>query len=136
MNTHRKETIMNATASAVSVDFAALNFDCADPALVAEFWGKALGRPVSPGAVAGDMAVGVTDPAKGPRLIFHPAAEVETVTYRVGPILMTDQHDAETERLTGLGAKLLNKIRNDVPPVRHSRFADPEGNEFDLITWQ
>jgi hypothetical protein len=37
--------------------FAALNFDCADPAALANFWGNALGRPVSPGAVAGDMAV-------------------------------------------------------------------------------
>ena len=49
-----------------SLTFAALNIDCADPAALADFWGKALGRPASPGAVAGDMAVDATDPASGP----------------------------------------------------------------------
>jgi hypothetical protein len=35
----------------------------AHPAVaLADFWGKALGRPVSPGAIAGDTAADVTDP--------------------------------------------------------------------------
>jgi hypothetical protein len=57
------------TASSLTV--AALNIDCVDAAALADFWGKALGRPVSPGAVPGDTT-----------------------------------------------------------------FADPEGNGFDLVTWQ
>jgi Glyoxalase-like domain len=117
-----------------SVSFAALNIDCADPAALADFWGNALGRPVSPGAVAGDMAVDATDPASGPRLIFHPLPEPETVTNRLRPILLTGHHDEETERLTGLGAKPLNETK--LPAVRQTTFADPEGNEFDLVTWQ
>ena len=125
---------MNAPAPAVSLGFAALNIDCADPAALAEFWGKALGRPVSLGAVAGDMAVDATDPASGPRLIFHQAPEPETVKNRLRPILLTEHHDAETERLTGLGAKRLGEI--NLPALRHSTFADPEGNDFDLVTWQ
>ena len=40
----------------VSLSFAALTIDSADPAALADFWGKALGRPVGPGAVAGDTA--------------------------------------------------------------------------------
>ena len=48
--------------------------------------------------------------------------------------MLTEHHDKETERLTGLGAKPLNEI--NLPAVRHSTFADPEGNEFDLVTWQ
>jgi predicted enzyme related to lactoylglutathione lyase len=118
----------------VSLSFAALNIDCADPAALADFWGKALGRPVSPGAVAGDMAVDATGPASGPRLIFHPVPEPETARNRLRPILLTDHHDEETERLTGLGAKPLNETR--LPAVRLTAFADPEGNEFDLVTWQ
>ena len=55
----------------LSLSFAALNIDCADPAALADFWGKILGRPASPGAVAGDMAIDA-DPASGPRMIFHP----------------------------------------------------------------
>jgi predicted enzyme related to lactoylglutathione lyase len=125
---------MSATVPAVSLDFAALNFDCADPAALADFWGKVLGRPVSPGAVAGDMAVDATDPAKGPRLIFHEASEPGAVKNRLRPILFTEHHDQETERLTGLGATSLNEIK--LPALRHSTFADPEGNEFDLVTWQ
>ncbi len=118
----------------VSLSFAALNIDCADPAALADFWGNALGRPVSPGAVAGDMAVDATGPASGPRLIFHPVREPETARNRLRPILLTDHHDEETERLTGLGAKPLNETK--LPAVRLTAFADPEGNEFDLVTWQ
>ena len=125
---------MNAPAPAVSLGFAALNIDCADPAALAEFWGKILGRPVSPGAVAGDMAVDATDPAKGPRLIFHEVPEPEAVRNRLRPVLLTAHHDEETERLTSLGAKLLNELK--LPALRHSTFADPEGNDFDLVTWQ
>ena len=117
-----------------SLSFAALNFDCADPAVLADFWGKALDRPVSQGAVAGDMAVDATDPESGPRLIFHPVPTRETVKNRLRPILLTDHHGDETERLAGLGARPLNETK--LPAVRVTRFADPEGNEFDLVTWQ
>ena len=140
---HRKEAIMNATSPAVSPGFAALNIDCADPAALADFWGKALGRPVSPGAVAGDMAVDATDPAKGPRLIFHQVSEPGAVKNRLRPVLLTEHHDEETGRLTALGATPLNEITlppTALPPgiaaVRQTTFADPEGNEFDLVTWQ
>ena len=34
----------------VSLSFTALTIDSADPAALADFWGKALGRPVSPGS--------------------------------------------------------------------------------------
>jgi predicted enzyme related to lactoylglutathione lyase len=125
---------MNATAPAVSLGFAALNIDCADPAALADFWGKALGRPVSPGAVAGDMAVDTTDPASGPRLIFHPVPQPETVKNTLRPILLTEQYDKEIERLTGLGGKPLKETK--LPGVRYTTFADPAGNDFDLVTWQ
>ena len=58
-----------------SLSVAALTIDCADPAALADFWGKALGRPVSPGAVAGDTAVDATGPDSGPRMILHTAPE-------------------------------------------------------------
>ena len=121
-------------STTVSLSFAALNIDCADPAVLADFWGKALGRPVSPGAVPGDMAVDVTDPDRGPRLILHPVPEPGATKNRLRPILLTDHHDEETGRLTGLGAKLVNEVT--APPVRLTTFSDPEGNEFDLVTWQ
>lgn len=123
---------MTATAPAVRLGFAALNFDCADPAALAHFWGKVLGRPVGPGSVAGDMAVDATDPASGPRLIFHPVPRPETVN-NVRPILLTEHYDEEIERVTGLGAKPLDQTQ--LPKARYTTFADPEGNNFDLVHW-
>jgi hypothetical protein len=127
----------------VSLSFAALTIDSADPAALADFWGKALGRPVSPGAVAGDTAVDVAGPESGPRLILHNPAEPGTAKNSVHPVLVTDHYEAEIERLTGLGARRLSEIM--LPPealpagvaaVRQTTFADPEGNEFDLVVWQ
>jgi hypothetical protein len=124
---------MNATAPAVTVSVAALNIDCADPAALADFWAKALGRPASPGAVPGDMAIDA-DPASGPRMIFHPVPEAGTAKNRLRLILLTDHYDEETGRLAGLGATPLNETK--LPKVRWTTFADPEGNDFDLVTWQ
>jgi hypothetical protein len=126
---------MKASGPAVGLGFAALNFDCVDPAALADFWGKVLGRPVSPGLIAGGFAVDETDSATGPRLIFLPASGAETVKNMVlRPILGTEQYDQEIERLTGLGAKPLNEVK--LPQARYTTFADPEGNPFDLVTWQ
>ena len=129
--------------STASLSFAALTIDCADPAALADFWGKALGRPVSPGAVAGDTAVDATGPEAGPRMILHNPPGHKTAKNSVHPVLVTDHHDAEIERLTALGARPLHEIKlapGALPPgvaaVRQTTFADPEGNEFDLVTWQ
>ena len=126
-----------------SLSFAALTIDAADPAALAGFWGKALGRPVSPGVVAGDTAVDTTGPEAGPRMILHHPAWPGTAKNSVHPVLVTDHYDEETERLTVLGARPLNEINlppEALPPgvaaVRQTTFADPEGNEFDLVTWQ
>jgi predicted enzyme related to lactoylglutathione lyase len=116
-----------------SLTVAALNIDCADPAALADFWGKTLGRPASPGAVPGDMAIDA-DPASGPRMIFHPVSQPGAAKNRLRLILLTDHYDEETERLAGLGATPLNETK--LPAVRWTTFADPEGNDFDLVTWQ
>ena len=118
----------------LSLSFAALTIDCADPAALADFWGKALGRPVSPGAVAGDTAVDVTTPESGPRMLLHNAPEPRAAKNSIHPVLITDHYDEEIERLTGLGATRVNEI--DLPAVRWTTFADPEGNEFDLVIWK
>jgi len=116
-----------------SLTVAALNIDCADPAALADFWGKTLGRPASPGAVPGDMAIDA-DPVSGPRMIFHPVPEPGAAKNRLRLILITDHYDEETERLAGLGATPLNETK--LPKVRFTTFADPEGNDFDLVTWR
>ena len=126
----------------VSLSFAALTIDSADPAALADFWGKALGRPVSPGAVAGDTAVDATGPESGPRILLHNPPGPGTAKNSVHFVLVTDHYDEEIERLTGLGARPLSETK--LPPgagpagvaIRWTTFADPEGNEFDLVIWQ
>ncbi|MET7483283.1 VOC family protein [Streptomyces sp. NPDC005538] len=120
--------------TAVGLTFASVNIESADPAGLADFWGKALGRPVTPGATPGVMTVDAPDSGSGLQMIFHPATEAAKGTGGFRPTLLTDDHDEETERLTGLGAKLVNEAY--LPPIRLSVLADPEGNPFNLATWQ
>ena len=124
---------MNASAPTVRLSVAALAIDCADPAALAEFWGKVLGRPVSPGTTAGNATVDAADPADGPRLFFQQVPEPKTVKNRLHLDLLTQHFEEETERLVGLGARPVNEIK--LPGVRWTTFADPEGNEFDLVIW-
>jgi hypothetical protein len=126
-----------------SLSVAALTIDSADPAALADFWGKALGRPVSPGAVPGDTAVDAAGPDSGPRMILHNPPGTGTAKNSIHLVLVTDHYDEEIDRLTGLGARPLNETK--LPAVRaggatfsvsQTTFADPEGNEFDLVRWQ
>ncbi|MFF3584887.1 VOC family protein [Streptomyces mirabilis] len=122
---------MNATAPTLSV--ASLTIDCADPAALADFWGKVLGRPVGSGASADNASLDATEPVIGPKLFFQKVPEAKSVKNRLHLDLFSEQYDQEIERLTGLGAKPLNEVK--IPGARWTTFADPEGNEFDLVNW-
>ena len=115
--------------------FAAVNIGCADPASLADFWGKVLGRPVSPGVTAPEVVtVGTTDPEGRAQMVFHPAPEADRIIGGFVPTLQTEHHGEEAKRLAGLGAKLVNKAY--LPPIRLTVFADPEGNRFQLATFE
>jgi hypothetical protein len=118
----------------VSLSVAAVSIDSVDSVALAGFWGKALGRPVSPGKVAGDTAVDATGPENGPRMLFHNVSGLQTANNRFHLILLTEHYHEEIERLTGLGAMTVTETK--LPEVRWTTLADPEGNEFDLATWQ
>jgi Glyoxalase-like domain len=71
-------------------------------------------------------------------IIVRAAAPVK-VSGGICPNLFTDHHDEETKRLTGLGAKLVNEAyptSAEHPTIRLTVLADPEGNPFNLATWQ
>ena len=122
-------------STTVNLYFAAVNIGCADPAGLADFWGKVLGREVTPGVTAPEVrAVGTTDPGSRPQMVFHPAPEAERVIGGFVPTLQTEDHDEEAKRLAGLGAKLVNEAY--LPPIRLTVFADPEGNRFQLATFE
>jgi predicted enzyme related to lactoylglutathione lyase len=118
----------------MSLALLALSIDCADAEQLAGFWAAALRRPVDPGATRASASVAVTDVAStGPRLLFHQVPEPKTVKNRVHLDLVTSEAQAETERLLGLGAAVL-RVFEENGRHRWTTFADPEGNEFDLVT--
>ena len=116
---------MNTTISAISID-------TANAVALAAFWAEVLSRPVNPGATADYAAIDAADPADGPKLTFHKIPETTTVRNRLRLALRTDRFETESLRLIELGAKSLGDYEK--PALRWTTFADPDGNEFDLVT--
>ncbi|GAB04364.1 VOC family protein [Gordonia amarae] len=138
-----------------------VTFDCADPAMLAEFWAQVLryevqGPPL--GFATWDEALdalgvpaedrnsrsAVVDPAgTGPRIFFQRVPEGKGVKNRVhldvraAPGLAGGDRmaalEAEALRLIELGATRLERFDPD-PPLETGFIvmADPEGNEFCL----
>jgi predicted enzyme related to lactoylglutathione lyase len=106
----------------------AISVDGSDIARLARFWAEVLDRPVNPGATASSAAI---DTASGLRFMFHRVPEGKVVKNRLHPDLATSDYELETDRLIKLGAVKLNEFERGAS--RWTTFADPEGNEFDLI---
>ena len=115
--------------------------DSAHPAALARFWAAALdGYAVAPydeeelarlrsiGAfdVEDDPTVLVTGP--GPRLFFQRVPEAKVAKNRLHHDLAAADPEAEIARLTGLGAGVAARYPG------HVQLADPEGNEFCVMT--
>jgi hypothetical protein len=109
-----------------------LSIDAADAAALAAFWSQVLDRPVSPGATTESAAIDAADPASGLKLFFWKVPEPKSVKNRLHLDLWTDEFEAEGKRLTGLGATSVADFQ--MQAFRWTTFADPEGNEFDLIS--
>jgi hypothetical protein len=112
----------------MTITLIAVSIDGADIGRLARFWAEVLNQPVSPGAT--DSSAAITTP-DGLRLLFHQVPESKVVKNRVHPDLATADYDSETDRLIKLGAVQLNDIEQG--GSRWRTFADPEGNEFDLV---
>ena len=110
----------------------ALSIDCGDAGKLAAFWGAVLGRPVDPGATPESATVGPGDSGvTGPRLLFHQVPEPKSVKNRLHLDLISSTFEAESQRLAALGASPIRDLTKG--SARWTTFADPEGNEFDLI---
>lgn len=118
----------------MTTSIASLSIDAVDAAALAAlaaFWSEVLDRPVSPGATAESAAIDATDPAAGPKLFFWKVPEPKPVKNRLHLDLRTDEFDAESKRLTALGATSVADL--DMSAICWTTFTDPEGNEFDLL---
>ena len=122
-----------------TVSLGAINMQADDPAALAGFWAALTGGTIA-GSAGGSVFVAAREPG-GFALFFQP---------RSGP--RTDQQDlhldltvpwttrvAEIERAVGLGAVRRWDVLDEVPWVRWTTLADPEGNLFCLAehppTW-
>jgi hypothetical protein len=105
-----------------------VSFDAQDALATATFWAGVLGRMVADGGDADNAAIDVE--ARSPRIAFHRVPEGKTVKNRMHFDLITEDFEAEVDRLLGLGASKLNDINAGAHWVT---LADPEGNEFDVI---
>lgn len=107
-----------------------ITFDCADPRVLAAFWGQLTGWPVIIEPQPGYPECAVGTPGGGrPRLYFVQVAEGKTIKNRVHlDVVPTDRtQDEEIARLIGLGARVVSDRR---PELGWVILADPEGNEF------
>jgi predicted enzyme related to lactoylglutathione lyase len=107
-----------------------VSFDAQDALAAASFWAAALGRTIADGATSDNATVSADPAIPGSRIGFHRVPEGKTVKNRMHFDLITADFDAEASRLSGLGATKLNEVNAGAHWIT---FADPEGNEFDVI---
>jgi|SRR5450755_2360054 Glyoxalase-like domain len=116
-------------------------FDSRHPASIARFWAAALDAygvaPYDQAELERLRINGITDPDDdptvlverpdtGPRLFFQLVPEPKTVKNRVHLDLRCDSFEAEIDRLTALGASVMEQYDS------HFVLLGPEGNEFCL----
>jgi len=117
----------------MTIGLLAVSIDGANPTALATFWAAALDRPINDGASESFAAVGVRDAATGgPLLMFHRVPETTTIQNRVHLDLTTTELAAEADRLQELGATIVRDVSEN--GNHWITLADPEGNEFDLIS--
>lgn len=104
--------------------------DCDDVPKVAEFWSKALGRPIDVGASREFASIGGTDADRvEPAWYFNRVPEPKRAKNRVH-IDLVDPDPNAVEELVRSGATVGSKHR--LAPGGHhwTVLQDPEGNEF------
>ena len=107
-----------------------LVLDCADADELADFWASALGFQREPYAAP---YVRLTDPGRRwPDLLLQQVPEPKTGKNRMHlDVQVLDVH-AEAERLTGLGATVVEPAHDD-DGFLTVVLADPQGNEFCVL---
>ncbi|WP_198659148.1 VOC family protein [Nocardiopsis sp. FIRDI 009] len=111
---------------------AAVTVDCVDPRAMARFWDEAMDWTLR--EVTDDHAVLRSAKDVGPYLVFLRTPDAKTVKNRVHLDLRPypgDDQEQEVSRLRALGATPIDIGQGDVP---WTVLADPEGNEFCVLT--
>jgi len=109
-----------------------VTIDCADPDRLADFWAAALGyvRHGSQGPYRS-----IVDPGRAhPELVFQRVAEPKVGKARIHLDVYVDDIDTEVDRLSTLGASVVDDGLFDEEGERWRVMSDPEGNEFCVCT--
>jgi catechol 2,3-dioxygenase-like lactoylglutathione lyase family enzyme len=86
--------------------FSSIAIDCSEPAGAAQFWGEVLGRRLAEESTSEQVVLLTDDVATtGPLLVFNKVPGAEVVKNRLDLDLMGETFDAETKRLSTLGAE-------------------------------
>ncbi|RSM76141.1 glyoxalase [Amycolatopsis sp. WAC 01375] len=115
----------------MGIELGMITIDCADPRGLAAFWTKALGVEVDQD-YDGEFLILHPKVENGPVLAFQRVPEPRAGKNRVHLDFGTDDMEKEVDRLTGLGAKELDK--KEMPGLAWTVLADPVGNEFCVAT--
>jgi predicted enzyme related to lactoylglutathione lyase len=107
-------------------------FDAADPPALARFWCALLGVELDEELSDPPGWLQTTTGRSGVLLGFQPVPPDGARRPRVRIDLEVDQLDGPSARAESLGAKLVDVVRFR-PGDEHRVFADPEGNEFNLV---
>ena len=122
-----------------------ITFACENPVELAEFWAAATGyeplevppevmEQVQKGIERGELdptgwAMLVPREREGPRLLFQRRPKTPTESIPIHLDLKSDDQDAEVNRLTGIGATVVEKRSNEFGET-WTVMRDPEGNGF------
>ena len=116
--------------------FQTVTIDAHDPSALARFWAEVLGWQITD---EGPIEVGVEplqdSPMRGvvPDLLFIRVPDDKVAKNRLHLDLRPDDQAVEVERLTSLGASLVDIGQAADPHCTWVVMADPEGNEFCVL---
>ena len=109
-----------------------VTLDAAEPRRLADFWSKMLDYKVVYDS-AEEVAIEKADES-GPAVLFVRAPDEKAGKNRMHFDLNPDDQDAEVERALSLGATHVDIGQSRDPDVTWKVLADPEGNEFCILT--
>lgn len=108
-----------------------LVLDCTDPERLATFWGEVLGYEVL-GREDGWAEIGPPDQRTTLLFLRNPDRKQQKLRLHIDVTATDREQEAELERLLELGATRVDISQG--PDVSWHVLADPEGNEFCLLS--
>ena len=114
-----------------------LTVDCKDPAVLADFWSKALSWKIGDGGndreIWIEKILGDSESSDYPDILFLKNSDSKLQKNRLHLDLRPKDQSAEVARLESLGASRIEVGQGNEPQCTWIVMADPEGNEFCVL---